>query len=312
MKMPGKLPPLNLLRAFEAVARLGSVSAAANELYVTHSAVSQQIKALEESLGVKLLNRVGRGVALTVAGRELAAGANEALCALAQTASQVRRRANPNRLTITTLPSFAACWLTPRISRFLDQAPEAQINIVPTSNLLDYAREGIDVGIRFGLRGDGEGLVAERLMSDEMLVVASPAYLAKHRVDKAQDLAGCTLLRSDGEGWSRLGETWSDWFKAAGLDWGEPESGLFFFDFALALTWAENGHGVALTRRSLADEALREGRLRHILDVTLPDERAYWFATQQGIELTPLVSQFRAWMFEEAAAMNLATSPAAQ
>lgn len=133
MKMPGKLPPLNLLRAFEAVARLGSVSAAANELYVTHSAVSQQIKALEESLGVKLLNRVGRGVALTVAGRELAAGANEALCALARTASQVRRRANPNRLTITTLPSFAACWLTPRISRFLEQAPEAQINIVPTS-----------------------------------------------------------------------------------------------------------------------------------------------------------------------------------
>ncbi len=120
------------------------------------------------------------------------------------------------------------------------------------------------------------------------------------------------MLRSDGEGWSRSGETWSDWFKAADLDWGEPESGLFFFDFALALTWAENGHGVALTRRSLADEALREGRLRHILDVTLPDDRAYWFVTQQGIELTPLVSQFRAWMFEEAAAMNLVTCRAAQ
>jgi LysR family glycine cleavage system transcriptional activator len=93
MKMPGKLPPLNLLRAFEAVARLGSVSAAANELYVTHSAVSQQIKALEESLGVKLLNRVGRGVALTVAGRELAAGANEALCALERYAGVPTRTA---------------------------------------------------------------------------------------------------------------------------------------------------------------------------------------------------------------------------
>ena len=308
MKMPGKLPPLNTLRAFEAAARLGSVSAAANELCVTHSAISQQIKALEESLGVKLLNRVGRGVALTVAGRELAAGANEALCALAQTTSQVRRRANPNRLSITTLPSFAACWLTPRISRFLVQVPEAQINIVPTSNVLDYAREGIDVGVRFGMNGGGDGVEAEPLMNDELLVVASPGYLARHPIAKPEDLAGCTLLRSDSEGWSHSGErTWADWFAAAGLDWGEPESGLFFFDFALALTWAENGHGITLTRRSLADEALREGRLIHILGVTLPETRNYWFVTQQGVELTPLVRQFREWMFEEARAMKLAT-----
>lgn len=306
MKTPGKLPPLAHLRAFEAVARRGSVSAAAEELFVTHSAVSQQIKALEDALGVKLLSRAGRGVALTVAGRELAAGANEALCALAQTASQVRRRANPNRLTITTLPSFAACWLTPRISRFLNEAPDAQINIVPTSNLLDYARDGIDVGIRFGLDGVGAGLDAALLMRDEMLVVASPDYLARHRIEKPEDLAGCTLLRSDGDGWSRAEESWSKWFARAGLEGSEPEKGLFFYDFGLALAWAENGHGVALTRRSLADEALRNGRLVHILDVTLPDERSYWFATQQGIELTPLVRQFRDWTFREAQAMKLA------
>ncbi|MFT3847396.1 MAG: LysR substrate-binding domain-containing protein [Propionivibrio sp.] len=306
MKMPGKLPPLAPLRAFEAVARLGSVSAAADEMFVTHSAVSQQIKALEEALGVKLLSRAGRGIALTVAGRELAAGANEALCALAQTASQVRRRANPNRLTVTTLPSFAACWLTPRISRFLEEAPDAQINIVPTSNLLDYAREGIDVGIRFGLSGAVDGLDATLLMRDEMLVVASPAYLARHRIDKPADLAGCTLLRTEGDAWSRAGESWSSWFARVGLEGGEPEKGLFFFDFGLALAWAENGHGVALTRRSLADESLRSGRLVHILDVTLPDARSYWFATQQGIELTPLVRQFRDWTFKEARAMRLA------
>jgi len=305
MKAPGKLPPLPALRAFEAVARNASVSAAANELSVTHSAVSQQIKALEEALGVKLLSRAGRGVALTVAGRELAAGANEALCALAQTASQVRRRANPNRLTITTLPSFAACWLTPRISRFLEQVPDAQINIVPTSNLLDYAREGIDVGIRFGLSGAVEGLDAVPLMRDEMLVVASPDYLARHRIEKPEDLANCTLLRSDGDAWSRAGESWSDWFARVGLDWGDPDRGLFFFDFGLALTWAENGHGVALTRRSLADEALPSGHLVHILDVTLPDERSYWFVTQRGVELTPLVQKFRAWMFTEAQTMTL-------
>ena len=159
MKMPGKLPPLNLLRAFEAVARLGSVSAAANELYVTHSAVSQQIKALEESLGVKLLNRVV-GAAYPDGCRAGARGRGQR--------SVVRPRADgesgaptrqSNRLTITTLPSFAACWLTPRISRFLEQAPEAQINIVPTSNLLRLRpqRDRRFFGIRFGLRGDGGG-----------------------------------------------------------------------------------------------------------------------------------------------------------
>jgi LysR family glycine cleavage system transcriptional activator len=133
MQPPGKLPPLSALRAFEVAARLGSVTAAADELHVTHSAVSQQIKSLENSLGVKLFSRSGRHVVLTAAGRELAIGANEALCALARTTKQVRQRANPRRLTVTTIPSFAACWLTPRISRFLEQVPDAELNILSTS-----------------------------------------------------------------------------------------------------------------------------------------------------------------------------------
>lgn len=94
------------------------MTAAADELHVTHSAVSQQIKGLETALGVRLFGRSGRSIALTAAGRELAVGANEALCAIARTTNQVRQRANPRRLTVTTLPSFAACWLTPKISRF--------------------------------------------------------------------------------------------------------------------------------------------------------------------------------------------------
>ena len=299
MKSPGRLPPLAALRAFEAAARLASVSGAASELHVTHSAVSQQIKSLEEALGVPLFVRRGRGIVLTAAGRELAVGANEALRAIAETAFRVRQRANPRRLTITTLPSFAACWLTPRIGRFIEDVPGVEINVVSTSAMLDYAREGIDVGIRFGTGNyEDEGLDALPLMRDETLVVASPAYLARRRVEKPADLAGCALLRSENESWAR-------WFAAAGLDWPEPEAGLFFSDFALALSWAENGHGVALTRRSLADDALCRQRLVHILDVTLPEERAYWFVTPQGAELTPLLERFRAWIFAEARSMHL-------
>ena len=300
MKPPGKLPPLPALRAFEAAARLGSVSAAAHELHVTHSAVSQQIKSLESTLGVRLFGRSGRRIVLTAAGQELALGANEALCAIARTSTLVRQRANPNRLTITTLPSFAACWLTPRIGRFIEEVPDVEINIISTPVKLDFTREGVDVGIRFGF-GEYDGLDAEHLMDDEMLVVASPAYVFSRNLRNADDLARCTLLRSDEESWAR-------WFAHAGLDWPEPDKGLLFDDLALALTWAENGHGVALTRRSLADEALRKGRLVHILDLTLAEQRRYWFVTPQGIGLTPLLDRFRKWIFREAQSMQLAAA----
>jgi len=182
MKQPGKLPSLPALRVFEAAARLGSISAAATELHVTHSAVSQQVKSLEDSLGVRLFGRSGRNVVLTSAGRELALGTNEALYALAQTTHLVRQRANPNRLTVTTSPSFAACWLTPRIGRFIDSEPGIVINLISTGEVLDFARDGVDVAIRWSV-GPDETLDSTLFMHDEMLVVASPGYLKTHTVN---------------------------------------------------------------------------------------------------------------------------------
>jgi len=292
MQRPGKLPPLPALRCFEAAARLGSMSAAADELHVTHGAVSQQIKALEGFFGLKLFARAGRAVVLTTAGRELALGANEALNLVARTTIQVRQRANPNRLTVTTLPSFAACWLTPRISRFIALEPDAEINLISTTQLMDMTRDGVDIAIRWGF-GGYEGLDSTLLMHDEMLPVATPAYLAAHAVRKPEDLAACALVRSDGE-------FWLPWFQRAGLDWAEPDKGVFFNDAALALRWAEEGRGVALTRRSLADELLRKGVLQAPFEVTLPMQRAYWYVTPQNASPTPLLQRFRSWLFDEA------------
>jgi len=291
MKRPGKIPPLPALRVFEAAARLGSISAAADELFVTHSAVSQQVKSLENMLGVKLFGRSGRNVVLTSAGRELALGANEALCAIARTTQLVRQRANPNRLTVTTIPSLAACWLTPRIGRFIEQEPGVVINLLSTGEVLDFTRDGIDVAIRWSVSPD-ETLDTALLMRDEMLVVASPRYLETHRLSTPSDLADCSLLRAEDE-------SWAPWFVQAGLDWQEPDKGLFFDDSALALRWAENGHGVILTRRILADEALRNSSLVQIFDITIPVERAYWFVTPKGVEPTPLLQRFRQWVFDE-------------
>lgn len=291
MKRPGKIPPLPALRVFEAAARLGSISAAADELFVTHSAVSQQVKSLESMLGVKLFGRSGRNVVLTAAGRELALGANEALCSIARTTQRVRQRANPNRLTVTTIPSLAACWLTPRIGRFIELEPEVVINLISTGEVLDFTRDGVDVAIRWSVLPD-ETLDTTLLMRDEMLVVTSPGYLLEQALGVPADLAGCALLRADDE-------SWAPWFAAAGLDWNEPEKGLFFNDSALALRWAEEGRGVILTRRSLADEGLRDGSLVQLFDITVPVERAYWFVTPKGVEPTPLLKRFRQWVFGE-------------
>ena len=291
MERPGKIPPLPALRVFEAAARLGSISAAADELFVTHSAVSQQVKNLENMLGVKLFGRSGRNVVLTVAGRELALGANEALCAIALTTQRVRQRANPNRLTVTTIPSLAACWLTPRIERFIELEPEVVINLISSGEVLDFTRDGVDVAIRWSVLPD-ETLDTTLLMRDEMLVVASPGYLLEHALGVPADLAGCALLRAEDE-------SWAPWFAAAGLDWHEPENGLFFNDSALALRWAEGGRGAILTRRSLADEGLRDGSLVQLFDITVPVDRAYWFVTPKGVELTPLLKRFRQWVFGE-------------
>jgi LysR family transcriptional regulator, glycine cleavage system transcriptional activator len=293
MEQPGKLPPLPALRVFEVVARLGSISAAADELFVTHSAVSQQIKSLEDVLGVRLFGRSGRRLSLTAAGQELALGTNEALCALARTTNLVRQRANPHRLTVTTLPSFAARWLTPRIGGFMQLEPRVEINLISTYTNLDLSRDGIDVAIRFGLT-EKQGIKAEALLDDEMLVVASPNYLDGKLPKTPADLSRCTLLRSDGE-------FWQPWFQRAGLDWAEPDTGLFFNDSSLALQWAEDGRGVALTRRSLADDALCKGRVVQLFDIALPMERGYWFVTPEGVEPTPLLTKFREWLFAEAA-----------
>jgi len=291
MKQPGRLPSLAALRVFEAAARLGSISAAATELHVTHSAVSQQIKGLEDSLGLRLFGRSGRNVVLTSAGRELALGTNEALCAIARTTHLVRQRANPNRLTVTTLPSFAACWLTPRIGRFIELEPDVEINLISTCALLDFTRDGVDAAIRWTEEPD-DTLDATLLMRDEMLVVASPEYLQTHPLKTPSDLASCALLRAEDE-------SWIPWFTRAGLDWQESSKGLFFNDSSLALRWAENGRGVVLTRRSLADESLRNGTLVQPFDITVPDERIYWFVTPKGVEPTPLLQRFRQWIFCE-------------
>src|SRR6185437_9009315 len=238
-----RLPAMQALRAFEATARTGSLTRAAEQLSLTHGAVSHQIKSLEEELGVALLERAGRGVRLTDEGERFAARVRIALAEIAEAVREAGDRRNPRQLRITVLPSFAARWLLPRIGRFIAAHREIDVDVRASNALADFRREDLDLGIRHGL-GDWPGLVVEKLMEDAYIPVCSPR-LARGRLPKVPaDLARHTLLRSDGE-------LWKPWFEAAGLDWEEPARGPMFSDSSHTLQAAIEGQGVALTRISL-------------------------------------------------------------
>lgn len=311
MDAPGKLPPLPALRTFEAAARHLSYTRAAAELHVTHSAVSHQIRALEAQLGFALFGRQGRAMVLTPAGEELLVSANAALRQLSDTVAALRRRVNVNRLAVSVMPSFAGRWLAPRIASFIEAHPGCEVNVLSTTKVSDFTRDGVDVAIRWGFGGYA-GVRSELLMDDVMYPVVSPRFSGAIPTRPA-DLAGLPLLRSNGE-------DWLPWFRAAGLDWPEPASGLMFDDSGMVVQAAIDGHGIALARRSLAALALRTGQLVRPFDIEVPvmysesqdvsvavglDEAGrprrwrFWLILPQRDNDTPLLRDFIAWLRAE-------------
>jgi LysR family glycine cleavage system transcriptional activator len=299
---------------FEAAARLSSISRAAQELFVTHSAVSHQIRALEDQLGFALFHRRGRRIVPTPAGEELLASTNAALRQISDTVTALRRRTSRDRLSVSVMPSFAGRWLAPRIGAFLDRHPHAEVNLTATAELTDFARDAVDVCIRWG-RGGYAGVRAELLMEDELFPVLSPALAARRRLACPADLAGLPLLRSDGE-------DWLPWFRRAGLDWPEPSGGLMISDSAVLVQAAIEGRGVALARRSLAALALREGKLLRPFELSVPVTHApeeaagavlsadpaqrprwrYWVVLPERAADKPLLDAFLDWLRAEVAA----------
>ena len=311
MEAPGKLPPLPALRTFEAAARLGSYTRAAGELNVTHSAVSHQIKALEAQLGMPLFAREGRAVVLTPAGEELLPAVNGALRQLADALAGLRHRINPLRLSVSVMPSFAGRWLAPRLVAFLDANPGCELNVLSSDAIADFARDGVDLAIRWGF-GNYPGLRTELLMDDVLFPVMAPDFAGGIPSSPA-GLAGLPLIRS-------VGEDWQHWFRAAGLDWPEPASGLALSDSGVVVQAAIDGQGVALARRSLAMRALREGRLVKPFGIEVPLEYGpgqfvsaaagldahgrpqrwrYWLVRPERQTETPLLQRFVAWLRQE-------------
>jgi len=294
---PGrKMPSLNALRFFDAAARRLSFTEAANELYVTQGAVSQRIKALEAERGELLFQRGKHGLALTAAGEQLAQGIREGLERI-QAAWNGESESRP--LKVSVLPSFATCWVLPRLPRFAERYPATRVELMAQGGVVDLRRGGIDLAIRFGL-GRYPGLASQRLMGDSIVPVCAPALLAQHEPPTAPaDLARVPILHDAPTESDGSGTDWATWLEEVGCPHIELARGPRFSQADLAIEAAARGLGVALARVSLVSEQLETGRLVRLPLPAVPTAYSYhlvWRA-EAGTDTQVL----RHWLLSEAA-----------
>lgn len=306
--MGRRLPPLNAVRAFEAAARHLSFTKAASELNVTQAAISHQIKTLEDHLRTPLFRRLNRALMLTEAGQSLFPAVSEALDGLAEAAARLRASEAGGTLTVSTLPSFAVKWLVPRMNRFQDRHPEIDLRISAKEYLVDFARDGIDVAIRFG-RGDWPRVRAEWMADEELLPVCSPSLLPDLR--SPGDLTHATLLHEE---MLPLGSfpTWRHWLAAAGVEGVDASRGPRFSHTHLMLQAAIDGRGVALGQALIVADDLAAGRLVAPFPFRLPAGFGYFIVCPPAAVDRPKIKAFREWVFAEMRAPSeFAASPAA-
>lgn len=313
--MSSRLPPLASLRAFEAAARHLSFARAAEDLLVTPGAVSQQVKLLEDWLGVALFRRLPKGVLLTDAGQLYGGELREVFARLAAASERVRRYAASPVLTISTSPSLGARWLIPRLGEFRGRHPDIDVRIEVNPAPTDFTRENVDVAIRQGPGPSWPGLHADLLFPHVVFPVCSPRLLEGGApLRSPADLARFTLLHEDPwiDSLGRLHDiTWSAWLAAVGVEGVDASRGLHFALSHMSLQAALAGQGVALASQVLAGEDLRAGRLVRPLPQQVKAGTSYWFVCPEGAVTRPRIAAFRAWLLEAAAQeRSAATVPA--
>lgn len=298
-----RLPNLNALRAFEAAGRHLSFTKAAAELNVTQGAISHQVASLEAQLGMALFRRLNRRLELTEAGVAFLPELTKAFDHIARGVAELSRKEASGALKVSVMPSFAARWLLPRLSRFRALAPDIDVMVLSTDALADFAGDEIDLGIRFGF-GSYPGLKVTRLMGDSLLPVCAPALLEKlPELRSPEALSRTQLLHDDAgeEGPAQIG--WRGWLKQAGVASIDASRGAFFSDSSMVVIAALAGEGVALARLSLCLDELVAGRLVQPFGPILPHGRSYYIATTQEKARWPKVASFTDWLIEEAAAL---------
>ncbi len=312
--MSQQLPPLNALRAFEAVARHRSFTKAAAELNVTRAAISHQIKYLEDYLGLVLIERNNRTITLTKGAEAAMPKLRIGFDHLAQAVNLMRGEKQTQSLTVWCTTSFASKWLVPRLHRFSRQHPEIDMQISGDASLVDadvssenssmerfFRAQKVDVMIRFGF-GHYSGCKVDKLLAVTAVPLCSPVLVSDahpHPVREPEDLMFHTLLHDDT---AYVGHpTWARWLEVQGVEGVNASRGLHFNHVSLALDSAVDGQGVLLSIRDLAQADIDAGRLCIPFDLAMPLEHAYYIIRpQQSGANQVAVNAFVSWLQAEA------------
>ncbi|MEM1038416.1 MAG: transcriptional regulator GcvA [Pseudomonadota bacterium] len=299
--MAYRLPPLNSLRAFEAAARLGSFQKAAEDLFVTPSALSYQIRQLEEHLDVVLFHRQNRKVILSEDGERLYPGVHDGFERFQGAVGTLARARQNNVLVVSSGPAFAAKWLAPRMYRFVDSYPHLEMRIAASLKLVDFNTDEVDVGLRFG-GGVYPDLHVEQLFEEEVLPLASPDYVERHKDEiEAQDYGSLTLMHDDSSRFLAGALNWGSWLRAMGDETTDATRGPRFNHADHGLDAAIDGAGIVFGRLTLAMRDIRSGRLVAPFDSYMKTKSGFYFvAPKPSVELER-VQIFREWLLAQAA-----------
>jgi LysR family transcriptional regulator, glycine cleavage system transcriptional activator len=296
--------PVGPLRAFDMAARNLNLSAAAEEMNVTHAAVSRQVKQLEQRLGVKLFERLPRGLRLTAHGALLAEGTRAAFDRLASAIEDVSVPAVRRKLVISTFASLATRWVMPRVQSFTTHFPDVDLQVQTSTRLVDFTREDVDIALRFG-NGRYPGLHVIPLFAPKDIAVCAPELLRRGpKLKTIADLQHHTLLHGDShQGWTR-------WLEAAGDESVNPRRGILCGDRNSMLQAALEGQGVALTPEVFAMSELAAGRLIKIFERAVRTEFSIFAVCLPRRLADPLIAGAMEWLVREAASSADAHAPA--
>jgi LysR family glycine cleavage system transcriptional activator len=299
------LPSLNGLRAFEAAARHLSFTLAAAELNVTQTAVSHQIRRLEDQLGLRLFIRQKRSLALTREAQDYLPSVRSAFEDLRRATARLRRTEQEGRLTVSTTASLATKWLVSRVAAFQDANPGMEVRITTSTHLVDFRREEVDIAVRYG-HGSWPGLRAHWLMAERLFPVCSPRLLMDAKpLRRAADLEHHTLLHTTA--WP---DDWGLWLTAAGLPLSiAARRGMTFDLVFMAIQAAVEGLGIALGREHLVEADITAGRLIVPFNTLLPQDAGYYVVSPETTADTPRIARFRDWLIASATPGALAALP---
>ena len=286
------LPSTQGLAALEALARLQSVTAAAQELNLTQSAVSRQLQAIETQLGVELFVRRAKRVSLTTAGQRYAEEVRRALDLLSNAALRLQTNPEGGTLNLAILPTFGMRWLLPRLPRFGRAHPDVTVNMNTRLGQFDFTGTDMDAALSFG-KGDWPQCHSLWLENEAVLPMAAPAFLRETPVIEPADLVSLPLLHIQ-----TRPNAWKDWFAEHGVA-TQGLAGTRYDQFSAILQAARHGLGVALLPEYLAREEEAEGRLEVVLDAPSPSRGSYYLVWPEEKHNTPALQAFCAWLKEE-------------